>query len=126
MSGHFLPFYPLKKPQKSKFWKMKKFAGGIIILQMCTINDSQMMYGYDDIECNGQNFLSFWIVFCHFTPLTTRKIKKKKKMKNTPEDIIILQMCTIDDNHIMYGSWDIECDGQFFFVILDCFCTFIP
>ena len=27
------------------------------------------------------------------------KIKKK-----TPEDIIILQMCTINDNYMMYGS----------------------
>ena len=27
-----------------------------------------------------------------------------KKMKKTPVDIIILHMCNINDNHMMYGS----------------------
>ena len=27
-----------------------------------------------------------------------------EKMKKTPEDIIILDMCTINDSHMMYGS----------------------
>ena len=27
-------------------------------------------------------------------------------------DIIILQMCTINDNHMMYGSWDMEHNRQ--------------
>ena len=27
-----------------------------------------------------------------------------EKMKKTPEDIIILQMCTINDSHMMYDS----------------------
>ena len=31
-------------------------------------------------------------------------------MKKTPGDIIILHMRTINDNHMMYGSWDTECD----------------
>ena len=34
--GHFLPFYPPKNPKNKKFGKMKKFAGDIIILHMCT------------------------------------------------------------------------------------------
>ena len=40
-----------------------------------------MMYGSWDMECNGQNFLSFWTIFCPFTPLTTQKIKILKKWK---------------------------------------------
>ena len=32
--GHFLPFYPLKNPPKSKFWKLEKFAGDVIILHV--------------------------------------------------------------------------------------------
>ena len=32
-------------------------------------------------------------------------------MKKMPGDIVILHMCTINDNHIMYGSWDMEPDG---------------
>ena len=41
--------------------------------------------------------------------LTTQRIKILKKWKN-PEDIIILNKCTINDNHIMYSSWDMKCD----------------
>ena len=36
-----------------------------------------------------------------------------------------LHMCTINNNHIMYGSWDMDCDRQFF-VILDNFLSFYP
>ena len=32
-------------PEKQNFEKMKKAYEDIIILQMCTINDSNMMYG---------------------------------------------------------------------------------
>ena len=30
-------------------------------------------------------------------------------------------MCTINENHVMYGSWDMEQDGQTIFVILNLF-----
>ena len=88
---------------------------------MCTINDNQI-YGSWDIKCNRQNVLSFWAIFCPFTPLVTQKIKISKKWKKKPGDINILHMCTINDNH-MYGSWNIECNRQFF-VILDHFLPF--
>ena len=69
-----------------------------------------MMYGSRNMEV-----LSFWTIFCHFTPLTTQKIKILKKWRKKPSgDIIILHKCTINDNHIMYGSWDMERDGQNF------------
>ena len=41
----FLPFYLLKHPENQNFQKMKKTPEDIIILQMCIINDSHMMYG---------------------------------------------------------------------------------
>ena len=72
--GHFLSFQPHDNLENQNFEKMKKTPEDII-LQMYTINDSHMMYGSQDMECNRQNCLSFWIVFCHFTPLTTQKIK---------------------------------------------------
>ena len=34
------------------------------------------------------------------------------KIKKIPGDIIILQICTINGNLLMYGSWDMECDRQ--------------
>ena len=47
-----------------------------------------------------------------------------EKMRRLPEDIIILHMCTINNNHMMYGSRDMEHDGQFFFAILYHFLPF--
>ena len=45
-------------------------------------------------------------------------------MKNTQGDIITLNMCTINDNHIMDGSQDKGHKRQFFFVILSHFMPF--
>ena len=54
-------------------------------------------------ECNFH--FSFWAVFFPFPFLTAQKIKmKKKKMKKTPGDIIILHMCTKNYDQMMYGS----------------------
>ena len=39
-----------------------------------------------------------------------------EKMKKTPGDIIILQKCTINDNHMIYGSWDMKCTRENFFL----------
>ena len=47
-------------------------------------------------------------------------------MKKQPGDIIILHMCTINDNHIMYGSWDMESDEQNFLSFWTIFCPFNP
>ena len=77
----FLPFYPSNNPKTQKFEKMKKTPGDIIILHKCTINDNHMMYGSWDMKHDRQNFLSFWTIFCPFTPLTTQKIKILKKWK---------------------------------------------
>ena len=35
--------------------------------------------------CDRQNFLSFWTIFCLFTPLKTQKIKILKKFKKVLE-----------------------------------------
>ena len=51
------------------------------------------------------NFRSF-VIFYTFNPLLTTKSKIWKKCKKTAGDIIILHMCTINQDHIMYGSWD--------------------
>ena len=74
---HFLPFYwsaspPLQNTKKQNYEKLKKEPGDIIILHTCTINDSHTMYDSWDIEHNRQIFLSFWTIFCPFTPLTTQ------------------------------------------------------
>ena len=60
------------------------------------------------MDATDRIFCHFFYRFLHFDPLTIRKIK----MRKTPGDISILQMCTINDNHMVHGSWDVEPDGQ--------------
>ena len=71
------------------------------------------MYYKWQIKRNRMNLLLFWAIFCPFTPLRTQKIKMLKKWKKTPGDIIILHKCTINDNHMMHGSPDIQCNRIF-------------
>ena len=106
---------------------MKKLPRDIIFLHMCTINNNHMMYGPWDMEHDRQNFLSLWTAFCLLHPCpppNTQKIKILKKMKKTPEDIIILQMCTVNDSHMIYGSWDMERNGHNFLSFWTVFCSF--
>ena len=77
-----------------------------------------MTYGCWNLRCNRQKILSFWAIFCPFRPLKTWKIKILK-LKKTLGDIIIWRICTINDNHIMYGSWDKNfCHSWLSFVLL--------
>ena len=93
---------------------MKKTHRDIIILKICTINNNHMMYYSWDMERGGQKLLSFSTIFCPFTPLTTPKIKtRKNEKKKTLEVIIILQMCTKNNNHMIYDSWEVECNKTF-------------
>ena len=39
------------------------------------------------------------------------------KIRNIPGDIILLHMCTINEDHMIYDSWDIRHDGQFFVIL---------
>ena len=160
---------------------MKKTLEDIIISQMCTINDSHMMYVSWDMECNRQKFLTFWIVFspfippknqknqnfekmkkkpwdiiiytcvtiiwymvpkisntmdrtfCHFGPFFAllppsqpQKMKILKKWKKAPADIIILHMCMINNNHMIYDFWDMKCDRQNFLSFWNVFSPYSP
>ena len=76
--------------------------------------------------CDRHNFLSFWDIFCPLAPGLTLKIKIWKtfdppnnpknqnfgKMKKMFEDIILF-LCITNDDHMMYSSWDMECDRIF-------------
>ena len=108
----WIVFCPFIDPENQNFGKTKKkIPEDVIILQMCTISDSHMMYGSWDMKCNRQNFLSFWTIFLPFYPPNNPKNQNFEKLTKTPGDIIILHMRTINDNHPMSGSWDIELEG---------------
>ena len=120
----FCPFTPLT-------WKIKILNNWKKLLEIVSfytsapsINDNHMMNGFWDMKRNGQNFLSFWTVFCPFTPLTPQKIKILKNWKNPQEissfytsvsNIMITQSlyCSSDmvrnRCHFYFLSWAISC-----------------
>ena len=49
--------------------------------------------------------------FLLFYPTIDPKIKIWKNVKNNG-DIILLHMCTINQDHMIHSSWDIKCKGQ--------------
>ena len=57
-------------------------------------------------------------IFCHFRlffallPPNNPENQNFGKMKKTPEDIIILNMSTINENHMMYDFKDMKCTRQ--------------
>ena len=122
--GHFLPFYPRPSPLKStkvKFWKIGKH---------CWIYHPKITISWDT-EWDRMDVLSFWAYFCPFTSLIILKTKylKKWKWKKVPGDFILLHMCTINEDHMIYGSWNswnIRCNRQIFLSFLAIFCLFNP
>ena len=97
--GHFLPFYPPNLSEKWNFQKNEKKPWDNIILHTCTKNHDHMLYCCWDIACYRCNcYFSFWAYFLPFFSPNSLKNQNFKKMKNTPGDIIILHMCTINYN----------------------------
>ena len=107
---------------------MKKFAGYIIIiLHMCTKNRNHTMHGSRDTECDRQNLMSLWTIFCPFTPLWTQKIQILKNLKKAPGAIIIFHKCSKYYDQMMYGSWEVVHDiCNCYFSFSATFCPFTP
>ena len=74
--------------------------------------------------------MGYFLPFCPPLLLTAQKItisKKKKKMKNTPGDIIILNNCTKNYDYRLFCSWDMACDRcNCYFSFWAIFCPFTP
>ena len=68
------------------------------------------------------NFLSFWVIFCP----STLENQNFEKLKKTTWDVIILHMNTINDNHMMHGSWNMECKTLNLLSVWIIFCPFTP
>ena len=72
------------------------------------------------------------IFFCHFRPYFAllphywpQTLDFGKNVKKHG-DIILLHMCTINQDHMIHGSWDMKFNRHNFFVILDKFLPFCP
>ena len=106
---------------------MKKASGDVIILNMCNKNTiiwctlTQVWSVTDIIFCH---FRPFFPLLPHYWPRKLKFGKNVKKKKKTPADIILLHTCTIDQDHMMYGSWDMKCNRQEFLSSWAIFCPF--
>ena len=58
---------------------------------------------FRDIKCKGQFFFVILGHFLPFDPPNNPKNQNFEKIKKTPGNIIILHLCTTNDDH-MYGS----------------------
>ena len=71
----------------------------------------------------------FFVIMGHFLPFDLRSNQENEnfeKIKKPPGDIIILHLCTTNDDHIMYGSWDIKRDKHNFLSFWAIFLAFYP
>ena len=115
--GHFLPFHPLNNPENQNFEKIKNASRDVIILHLCIKNHNQSRCMLSEIWSVTNNFLSFWTIVCPYTSLLTPKIKIWKNCKKIRGRIILLHKFTLNEGHMMYGSWDIRHNGQFFVIL---------
>ena len=125
--GHFLHFTPLLTPIR-KIWKNVKKPSPFA-LHRCTMNEDHIIYDSWDIRYNKEIFLSFWVIFCPLTLLTTQEIKllktmkkKKKKKKMINLEILSFETCVPQMIWCMVpGIWSTT---DRIFLILDHFCHF--
>ena len=130
--GYFGLFFALlpRQPRKSKFWKNEKCFWRYYHFRH-KYHKNHVMYDFWDMECNRQSSSHFGTFFFPFTPLPPliqkiKILKKWRKKNQNLTDFIILHKLTKNYNHIIYGSWDMNCNRQIFFVILGHFLPFYP
>ena len=95
----------------------EKATGDVLILHMCTKNHDHIMYASSDMERARQ----FFVILGHFLlfyPTIDPRNENLEKMYKNPGDIILLHMCNINEDHMMYDSCDIKAWWTEFLVIL--------
>ena len=90
--GNYGSFFALK-PRKIIILKKWDILLEIWPFYTCVPQMTIMMYGSRDTEHERQNFLSFWAIFCPFSPLTTCKIKILKKWQKFQEILSFYHKC---------------------------------
>ena len=104
--GPFFALLPHQQHKKSKFWKIEKMPGVIIILHKCTKNHDHILYCSWGVACDRLIFTFHFELFFALLPhpFTARKIKIG--------DIIIFHMGNKNYDQILYSSWDMVCNRQ--------------
>ena len=113
--SHFLPFYPTNNLKNQNFEKMKKKLLEISSFYTCASHMTITSCMVSEI-CGATDkiFCLFVPLFVLLLPLTTQKIKIMKKRKKHFE-ILPFYTCTINENHLTYGSWERQRERQNFF-----------
>ena len=114
---HFGPFFallPHYQPQNLKFQKNDKNAWRYypftLLYHKWRSYDVQFLrYKVrQTVFCRSGPFFALWPTPKHSENQNFEKLKKPLG------DITILHMCPSNDNHMMYYSWDMECEKQYF------------
>ena len=123
--GHFLPFQPPHNPENQNFkiekktWRYYHFTH---------LHQKWQLYDLWFLRCGARETEFFVILGCFlpFYPPMVPRNQNFEKMKKIPKDIIISQMCTINDSHVRYGSRDMECNRQNILSFRTISCLFTP
>ena len=123
--GHFFPFYPPQNPKYRNFEKHGKIIGLEISSFYTSVSKIAIIWcTVLDIQSKTKRVLSH---FLPFLPPIDPKIRTYKRMKNIPGHIIFLHVCTVNGDHMIYGSWNTYKVWQTeFFVIIAIFFPFHP
>ena len=114
----------LKKIIKKNTWWYHFFTPKILMIWSSFLQ----IYFYDLVlflECDRLKLviIGHFLLFYHSPLPPPKNLKNQNFEKMSKSGDIILHMCTTNDDHMMYGSWDMEHDRQNFlsFIFLDHF-----
>ena len=120
-TDNFLSFWTIFEKLEKKAWRYCHFTHLYHKWQSyviwCIVPEIRSMT--DRIFCHFGTFFAFY-------PPNNPKYQNFEKTKKKSGDIIILHRCTINDNHMMYGSWDMKHDRLIFLSFWTIFCPFNP
>ena len=117
-----MPFYSPNNPENQNFLKNENSSWRYYFTHVYYKWKSYDVWFLRNVVQQTEFFLIL-DHFCPFTPLATQATKILKNYKKMPGDLI-LHTCTINDNQMMYCSWDIKHDRENFSVILSHFLSF--
>ena len=126
----FLPFYPTNNPENQNFQQQKNSLRHYHFTHEWPKSKSYdvwfLRYGVQQTEFFV--ILGIFLPFYHSPhPLNNPKNQNFEKLKEkNPLEISSFYTCTINENHKIYGSWDINCNRQIFFCHLESFFALLP
>ena len=123
---HLLPSFSLSLlTQKSKFSKHRKTAWRYYYFTLLYHKSWSYEGWFLRYRARQTEFFVISGYFLPFYPPNNPENQTFEKMKKTPGGIMILNVSIINENHMMYDSWDMKCTRHIF-VILGYFLSFYP